>query len=155
MVSQSLAALERGLSGRVQPVRKIVSDLPNLPHELMLPPHSFRETHANTKTHKHTSCAARDIKPDNIMLDKWLTLKIGDFGFARAGDQACEWTVCVCWGRGGRGLQNGGDGRAGCGDLASVVEVTRSFCALLCFSLRLPLTLPRTLSLRLSLGKCS
>mmetsp|Transcript_79938 Transcript_79938/g.213900 ORF Transcript_79938/g.213900 Transcript_79938/m.213900 type:complete len:321 (+) Transcript_79938:371-1333(+) len=28
----------------------------------------------------------RDIKPDNIMLDKWLTLKIGDFGFARAGD---------------------------------------------------------------------
>jgi serine/threonine protein kinase len=29
----------------------------------------------------------RDIKPDNIMLDKWLTLKIGDFGFARAGDE--------------------------------------------------------------------
>ncbi len=27
----------------------------------------------------------QDIKPDNIMLDKWLTLKIGDFGFARAG----------------------------------------------------------------------
>jgi len=29
----------------------------------------------------------RDIKPDNIMLDRWLTLKIGDFGFARAGDE--------------------------------------------------------------------
>eukprot|EP00286_Rhodomonas_abbreviata_P010260 CAMPEP_0181326860 /NCGR_PEP_ID=MMETSP1101-20121128/21751_1 /TAXON_ID=46948 /ORGANISM="Rhodomonas abbreviata, Strain Caron Lab Isolate" /LENGTH=415 /DNA_ID=CAMNT_0023435397 /DNA_START=17 /DNA_END=1264 /DNA_ORIENTATION=+ len=36
--------------------------------------------HENSTSH-------RDIKPDNIMLDKWLTLKIGDFGFARAGDQ--------------------------------------------------------------------
>ena len=43
----------------------------------------------------------RDIKPDNIMLDKWLTLKIGDFGFARAGHQERgfkSFLVCVTFG---------------------------------------------------------
>jgi serine/threonine protein kinase len=39
----------------------------------------------------------RDIKPDNIMLDKWLTLKIGDFGFARAGHQEKGFkSILVC-----------------------------------------------------------
>ncbi|EKX55355.1 hypothetical protein GUITHDRAFT_160444 [Guillardia theta CCMP2712] len=43
--------------------------------------------HDKSTSHRQATFASKDIKPDNIMLDKWLTLKIGDFGFARAGDQ--------------------------------------------------------------------